>query len=142
MDKDVRSWVFLSGVGAVMLGMPYMLRLFGPTEVEVAKWGRLCVATGLFQFGVGVSLNLLNPSARRSLVGLGGVLIAVLQVLPIALWFVFSGSPIADGTPHAAFVAHWAYCLPHVGLGALGIAMAKQHLLRPQPESRAHQSRP
>ena len=140
-EKDLRSWVFLSGAGAVMLGMPYLLRLFGPAEVEVTQWGRLCVATGMYQFGVGVSLKLLGPNARRSMVGLGGLFIAVLQVLPIVLWFVFHGSPIGYGTPQGDFVAHWGFCFPHVALGALGVAMAKQQLITPQPEGNPGRAR-
>lgn len=136
-DKDLRMWVFLSGAGAVMMGMPYLLRLFGPTEVEVAQWGRLCVAAGMYQFGVGVSLKLLSPDARRSMVGLGALLIAVLQVLPIVLWFGFHGTPILDGTPQGGFEAHWAFSFPHVALCALGLALAKEQLVRTQLKEKA-----
>ncbi len=48
------------------------------------------------------------------ILGVGYALVALLQVPPIILWFVFHGSGIADGP--SPFAAHWGYTIPHLTL--------------------------
>jgi hypothetical protein len=96
----------------VALGLPYLMSAFGPTEAEVRVWGWLCLALVCAAIGM-------------------------LQVPAALLWFLFHGSGISDGSPPSAFVAHWAYALPHLALLALSVLAAARLLgwLRPAGRS-------
>jgi len=104
------------GGGAILLGLPYILHAFGPTEAEFVTWGRVSVwagiVLGLLWLGIGRS----NRTAAKAALAGGILLVALLQVPPILLWFAFHGTGISDGSPPSTFVAHWGYAIPHVVL--------------------------
>lgn len=91
--------------GAALLGLPYILRAFGPTEAEVVAWGRVSLALGVTLLLLAVGLGR-RSRAARALLAAGFALAALLQVLPIFLWLLFHGTGISDGSPPSAFVAH------------------------------------
>ena len=112
--KNINLMV-IGGVGAIVLGLPYMYRAFGPTEAEVVLWGKVSLYIGI----VLVLLSLVAGHKRarvviKPILGLGYLILSVLQVPPIFLWFLFHGSGISDGTPPSSFVAHWGYAIPHI----------------------------
>lgn len=105
----------VGGVGAIVLGLPYVYRAFGPTEAEVVLWGKVSLYIGI----VLVLLSLVAGHKRarvviKPIMGLGYLILSVLQVPPILLWFLFHGSGISDSTPPSSFVAHWGYAIPHM----------------------------
>lgn len=105
------------GILSILTGLIYMLRLYGPTESEVATWGLIAAFLG----GMVVYLAL-NPG-KNSDINLKAVVVflSVIQIPPIYLWFIFTGSGISDGTPQSPFVAHWLYSLPHVLIVLVGL---------------------
>lgn len=118
---------------AVALGLAYVFHAFGPTEAEVVTWGLVCVWLG----GVLVVASLLLARSQHILanvaLALGFSTLALLQLLPAGLWFIFHGRGISDGTPPSQFVAHWAYALPHLLLAvtsALVVHRTVQGLVR------------
>lgn len=108
--------MLVGSIGAILLGLPYIFRAFGPTEAEVASWGEFSLYTGivLTLLAVGVGRN--TKKLFRGILALGYLFLAFLQVLPIFLWFTFHGTGISDGTPPSAFVAHWGYAIPHLAV--------------------------
>ena len=120
------------GIGGVLLGLPYIFHAFGPTEAEVAHWGMICTLAGavLLMLAVGIG----RSKQRVAKVGLaaGYTALALLQVPPIFLWFVFHGTGISDGTPPSEFVAHWGYALAHLALLMVCLAAARE-LARSRP---------
>lgn len=141
------------GLGAAMLGLLYVNHAFGPTEAEVASWGQIAFYSGLAitllslivrragrgtttdpaaaagpSVGDGV-VNLLRP-----LLALAASALALLQIPPAILWFLFHNSGISDGSPPSAFVAHWAYAIPHILVGALCLGAVYQLFRRPVPD--------
>lgn len=111
----------VTGILSVAVGAPYVLRLFGPTEAEVVQWGQLAVEAGLISLAL--SWPAVVANARVILVP-GYAVLGLMQLPPIALWFLFHGSPISDPTPRSDFVAHWSYSLPHMLLAACAFATA------------------
>jgi len=108
--------MLVTALGAVLLGLPYLLRAFGPTEAEVVSWGRVTLLTGVTLAVLALLLWRSRRKLAQLILSLGYGWLALLQVLPIALWILFHGSGISDGSQPSAFVAHWAYALPHLAL--------------------------
>lgn len=108
--------MLLGSSGSILLGLPYLLYAFGPTEAEVARWGLASVAIGLALWPLGMIAWCGGGRIVKILAVLGYGLLALLQILPIFLWFSFHGYGISDGTPSSAFVAHWVYAGPHIAL--------------------------
>lgn len=127
------------GVGNALIGLPYMLRAFGPTEAEVVQWGQVALAAGLFLAGLSLALAFTEGrvAALRFVTALGYGFLALMQVLPSLLWPLFHGMGISDGSPPSDFVAHWAYALPHVALLA-GNILVMWRLLRPWVRMPSH----
>lgn len=126
-------------LGNALIGLPYMLRAFGPTEAEVVQWGRIALAAGLVLATLSLALVLIEgrAAALRLVAALGYGFLACMQVLPSALWPLFHGTGISDGSPPSAFIAHWAYALPHVALLA-GNIWAMWRLFRPLVRASSH----
>jgi GNAT superfamily N-acetyltransferase len=126
--------MLLAALGAVLLALPYLFRAFGPTEAEVVTWGQVCLSTGAALVLLSIALRRSRKCTARLVLGAGYLFLALLQVLPIYLWFTFHGTGISDGTPASQFVAHWAFSIPHLALLMVSLAVLWQLLRRaPQP---------
>jgi len=134
--------IFLGGAGCISLGLAYVLHTFGPTEAEVVLWGRVSIWLGLALAPLTVSLESSSPRIIRGLAGLGWGFVALFQLPPILLWFVFHGSGISDGTPPSAFVAHWAYAIPHLAVLATSLAILYSLWTQPAPRQGARRRLP
>jgi len=110
------TFMLIGGVGAVLLGLPYIYHAFGPTEAEVITWGRVSLYIGITLVILSIGTAHSSKGLAKIILGLGYTVLALLQVFPIFLWLSFHGSGISDGAPPSAFVAHWGYSLPHVAL--------------------------
>jgi len=106
----------VNGVAVALLGLLYVLHAFGPTEAEVVTWGMVSICLGLVLALLSAMAVPGNKASVRWLLLSGYTAAAVLQVIPILLWFLFHGSGISDGTPPSVFVAHWGYAIPHLVL--------------------------
>lgn len=126
----------VGGVGAMVLGLPYIYRAFGPTEAEVVLWGKVSLYAGIVL--ILFSLTAGHKRARmiiKLILGLGYLILSLLQVPPILLWFLFHGSGISDGTPPSSFVAHWGYAIPHIILLTICVFILSGLLRRTPPPS-------
>ena len=108
--------VLFCGFGAILLGLPYILHAFGPTEAEVVTWGEVSLCNGAVLLFLPLGLGRSTKRLAKVAVAFSHVLLALLQVPPVVLWFAFHGSGISDGTPPSTFVAHWGYSIPHLVL--------------------------
>ncbi len=115
--------MLIGGIGAVLLGVTYIFHAFGPTEAEVVTWGEVSLYTGIVLTLLSVGIGRSTKWIPRSILALGYLFLALLQVLPIFLWFTFHGTGISDGTPPSPFVAHWVYAIPHLVLLVIGIVV-------------------
>ena len=108
--------MLIGGIGAILLGLPYIFHAFGPTEAEVILWGRLslCIGASLLLLSLGFGRS--HKWAAKVFLSIGFLGLALFQGFPILLWFAFHGLGISDGTPPSTFVAHWSYSIPHVAL--------------------------
>ena len=104
----------LGGACCIALGLAYVLHVFGPTEAEVALWGRVSICLGFVLAPLTVSIRHGSARLPKGIASMGWGVVALLQAPPILLWIAFHGSGISDGTPPSAFVAHWAYAIPHL----------------------------
>ncbi|MGC9523079.1 MAG: hypothetical protein ACP5HG_14495 [Anaerolineae bacterium] len=134
------SLAILGSLTAAALGLPYVTYAFGPTEAEVADWGQITFYIGLGLAILAVVGRRLGYGFMRVLLAIGMSALALMQLPPALLWFVFHNSGISDGTPPSAFVAHWAYALPHIAVAALCLAAVYQLLNAPsrRPGSSSH----
>lgn len=110
----------VGGVGAIVLGLPYIYRAFGPTEAEVVLWGKVSLCSGIVLTIFSLAVGHKRIRIFELILGLGYSVLMVLQLPPIIFWFAFHGSGISDGTPPSPFVAHWGYAIPHIILLAIG----------------------
>jgi len=104
------------GIGAILLGLPYIFHAFGPTEAQVVIWGEVSLCIGMILLFLAIGLGRSTKRLAKVAVAFGHVLLALIQVPPVVLWFAFHGSGISDGTPPSTFVAHWGYSIPHLVL--------------------------
>lgn len=111
----------IGGVGAVILGLPYIYHAFGPTEAEVVSWGKASFYLGIAMTVFSMVFRNDGSGIAKAILGFGCFALALLQVLPTSLWFIFHGHGISDGTPPSSFVAHWGYSIPHIILLTIGI---------------------
>ena len=125
--KFIFTLRLISAAGAILLGLLYIWGAFGPTEAEVATWGQVCLYSGIILLGLTLGWGRSDRGWGAGLLSLGYGLLALLQVLPIYLWFQFHGLGISDGTPPSHFVAHWAYALPHLALLLAGLGIISGH---------------
>lgn len=103
----------VGGVGAIVLGLPYVYRAFGPTEAEVVLWGKVSLYIGI----VLVLLSLVAGHKRarvviKPILGLGYLILSLLQVPAILLWLLVHR--ISDSRPPSSFVASWGHATPHI----------------------------
>jgi len=117
------AFMLIGAVGAVSLGLPYILGAFGPTEAEVQIWGAVSSGTGVVLVLLCLGMRRSDKWVPKVVLALGYIFLALLQVLPTYLWFMFHGYGISDGTPPSAFVAHWGYSIPHIALFMVSIAV-------------------
>jgi len=126
--------LYAAALGGMVLGLAYVLRVFGPTEAEVAFCGVVALALGALLLAVAGAVWArhapLSAASVAMVVAMCAAL-ALLQVLPVLLWVLFHGQPISDGSPPSAFRAHWAFSLPHVLVALLALGAAFR-LLRAQ----------
>lgn len=118
--------MLLVGLTGVLIGWPYALGFFGPAEREVGLWGVFCLGLGVSLMGLSTRLTPHKNVGLTRLLALGFALLAVLQLLPIQLWFAFYGYAISDGQPPSPFVAHWVYAVPHLLVLALSLTALYQ----------------
>ena len=128
--------IFLGGAGSVSLGLAYVLQAFGPTEAEVRLWGQVAICLGFALVPLTVCIRYGSPRVIKGIASLGWGIVALLQVLPILLWFTFHGAGISDGTPTSSFMAHWMYAIPHVVVLATSVSILWGTWARPKPGSR------
>jgi hypothetical protein len=114
------------GIGAVLLGLTYILHAFGPTEAEVVTWGRISLYLGVSLILLTIGLGRSYKRAAKFFLTLGYGGLALFQLFPILFWFAFHGSEISDGTPQSSFVAHWYYSIPHVALLMISLMVLYQ----------------
>ncbi len=111
IEKGLKIITIIIGIGNILIGLTYILGMYGPTEVEVGYWGLLSILLGVLLIGIGqIKDSRLIKMVKIFLI----LLIMVIQILPIVLWFEFHGYGISDGTPPSDFIAHWGYSIPHI----------------------------
>ncbi|MBN1429989.1 MAG: hypothetical protein JXB07_16590 [Anaerolineae bacterium] len=126
--------MLIGGIGSILLGLPYILHAFGPTEAEVMTWGQVSLYTGIVLVCLSAGIGRNNNIAARLVLALGYVVLILLQVHPIFLWFTFHGTGISDGTPPSTFVAHWCYATPHIALVIVSL-LVLYYLAQREPQS-------
>ena len=125
--------MLVGGIGTILLGLPYVLHAFGPTEAEVVTWGRLSLYLGTVLILLSIGIARSDGRAAKLFLSLGYTGLALFQVLPILLWFAFHGSGVSDGSPSSAFVAHWLYSIPHFALLIVSLVVLYQLWWLPAP---------
>jgi hypothetical protein len=132
-------WLLLPGIGTILLGLPYAISLFGPTEAEIRLWRLVSLCTGIVSLLLVGTLIEQTSKAARFTLSASSLFIAALNIPPLLLWWQFHGRGISDGTPPSRFIAHWAFSLPHIVLLGLCLWAALLPLLDPQPDAaKAH----
>ncbi len=132
MSPALFAWTAL---GSALIGLPYVLRLFGNVEVEVTHWGWVSIGLGGALLASERLTRVLPGRATAVAVAMTVAMagaVALLQSLPALLWVLFHGNAITDGSPPGGFIGHWAFAVPHVVVAALAVA-ALYRLLRARP---------
>ena len=108
--------MLIGGIGAILLGLPYIFHAFGPTEAEVILWGQFSICMGASLLLLSLGFGRSHTRAAKVFLSIGFLGLAIFQGFPILLWFAFHGLGISDDTPESTFVVHWSYSIPHVAL--------------------------
>ena len=96
------------GIGAILLGLPYIFHAFGPTEAEVVTWGEVSLCTGVVLVFLSAGIGRSNNRAAKLVLALGYIILALLQVPPIFLGFRFSFINTWNELLPRTFVARWS----------------------------------
>lgn len=97
----------------------YRAKIFGPVEREVVLWGKWTIYAGIISV-IGAFLPKTIQFVR--LIGMTGYLaVALSQIPPIILWFIFHGYAITEYVHESTFAAHFLHASPHVLLLIIGI---------------------
>jgi len=104
----------IAGILTIIVGIPYVLGFYGPTETEVVYWGMLSMIMGGVMLGFAIEIKPLKILTKVT-----ALVILLMQIPPIILWFTFYGKGISDGIPQSNFVAHWIFSVPHIIVGLL-----------------------
>ena len=113
-----RNVIVIVGILSISLGLVYYLNLPQMTNDAISTttlWGRVALLVGL--------LTALSALSKRTgwVISTLLVVIVLLQIPPVALWFIFNGTIVGElGTPNAP-VGHWAWAVPHILLAVLSI---------------------
>lgn len=109
----------IGGLGAAVLGLLYANYAFGPTEAEVATWGRAALIGGVGLVLGAIVVKHTRSAPVRLVLGLASAAMALFNVIPAIFWAMFHGRGISDGSPPTSFVADWALGLPHLAVAAV-----------------------
>jgi len=107
-------FMVLGGAGSVLLGLPYILEVFGPTESIVALWGQVSVFIGVLLVISALTLRSVDVRINRFILALEFFILALLQIPPTFLWIELRGHGISDLPYPDQFIAHWGYSIPHM----------------------------
>lgn len=104
----------LGGAGSVLLGLPYILEVFGPTESIVALWGQVSVFLGVLLVFSAITLHRVDIRIKRLILASEFSILALLQIPPTFFWIESHGHGISDLPYPDQFIAHWGYSIPHM----------------------------
>jgi len=110
-----KTLALLCGLVAIGVGLPYVFKAFGPSEHILVTWGKSTVLIGAALLLGSLLIKEKISRIQKLILALVCSGLAIMQVPPIILWFVFHGSGI-DEYNQSNFVAHWGYALPHAVL--------------------------
>lgn len=124
------SLLITGGLGTLLLGLLYIYRVFGPQESDVYSWGYLSFFTGLISLVITILTRNKDSRVVRLILGMVFVFAAIIQIPPIAAWYLFHGHLSLTDTPlQGAFRVHWGFSIPHIIILILS-AIAAARLFR------------
>ncbi|MBM7553466.1 hypothetical protein [Thalassobacillus pellis] len=85
------------GILTIVTGLLYVFKVFGETEAIVHTWGILAVFIGVIIICLGVFSQRITDLLAIILL----FFLLLFQTPAIALWFIFHGSGISDGSPQS-----------------------------------------
>ncbi len=119
----LRTWMWICAAATAVVGLPYLLGIFGTALPVVQDWGTVTLLIGV-ALGVLTAFFGRDPqSYRGAALSFGFGISAASQVLPIFVMVFFHGTSLAETMKPTAFVAHWAYALPHLALFAVTLVV-------------------
>ena len=118
-----RKLMLLGGLSSALISLPY---IFDATEREGDLWGLFSLGLGFGLMAMSTLVTHHKNLALIRLLTLGFAMLAVLQLIPIQLWFALHGYALSASQPPTSFVTHWAYALPHMLVLALSLAALYQ----------------
>lgn len=106
--KNSRYTSALISIFSIIVGMTYIIELYGETEAMIGNWGLRSVSIGILLFAI---TNVEYNNISRIILIFIIVFILMLQVPPISLWFVFG---VPEFLLTSNVIAHWSFTLPHM----------------------------
>ncbi|MBO8138629.1 MAG: hypothetical protein H0Z40_10950 [Desulfotomaculum sp.] len=114
-DKKIMQLMILSGIGSMLIGLPYILNIYSSNRFEVSSWGISAVFLGIFLVASSVAVGHIGSRASRMILALEYSVLVILQVPLILLWAFY------DTTPAGETAARWYLAVPHVILMLMGV---------------------
>jgi len=122
------------GLGSVLISIPYLLYVFGPMEEVVGIWGRFSFYLGILLIGLSIIIGRLGTGTSKLILGVGFLIMTIIQIPPVFLWITFHGNGITDGP--SDFTANWMISIPHALLFIVGVYVLKGLLLQQTSNTR------
>lgn len=113
--------ILVNGVGLIILGLLYVLRVWGALENEAIYWGKVSVISGVILVYTLFIFMKYNRKIIKTILIIELILIMLLQIPPVCLWIAFHGEKIVDWTYKTSFTAHWGYSMLHLAPFLIGI---------------------
>lgn len=122
--------IIIASLLSILISVPYNFDKFGEATESIRSFGMVSLVLGvILLFLMLIDLSKKNKSGKTTKNSLGVILLilAIIQIGPSILWFLFNNTPLTDGTPQSGFMAHWYYAIPHIIILILAIMSLIEH---------------
>ncbi|MBM7854325.1 small-conductance mechanosensitive channel [Desulfohalotomaculum tongense] len=122
-NKKFMCLMVFSGISSMVIGLPYILKIFSSVKTELTSWGIASVFIGFLLIASAVAVSHINTKIIRAVLALEYSVLVLLQVPPVMLWLSENSTYIAVGTGSGQLAGHWAFSIPHLVLMLMGVAV-------------------
>ena len=126
--KKQDLFLYIISIVSILISLPYLFYNFGTDANEsTITFGVGSLILGLIlilakfieKYSKTKEFEILTTNSILSNLAL----LAIIQIVPSILWFMFNNTTITDSTSNTGFIARWFYSIPHIFISVLAIIL-------------------